>query len=399
LVKREIAQHLDAEQQTEGMRVFTTFSVYSQQLLEQTVAEQLVLLSKKPAHSLQAAMVVTEINSGEIKALVGGKQSGYAGFNRALNAKRPIGSLIKPAIYLAALERYEQFQLASILADQAIKIVEDNGKVWQPNNYDGQYRGQVTLIDALVYSLNIPTVNLGMTVGLDNVADAMHLLGYPEDIVLLPSMLLGALNMSPYQVNQFYLPIANQGQHVQGHVIDKVVSAQGETLWQFSAVNTAYFSQQASFLLDYALSKVTEEGTAKSLTWRLKNKSLAGKTGTTNDQRDSWFVGYDGQHLVTTWLGRDDNKPTDFTGSSGALVLFSDFMKKQGVTNKETPLPPGVGDVSFEQSTGFANQIVCSSNQTYPAIMDGLSYVNSCSQEKQTVSEKKISWFKNLFSR
>jgi penicillin-binding protein 1B len=178
-----------------------------------------------------------------------------------------------------------------------------------------------------------------------------------------------------------------------------VVSAQGETLWQFSAVNTAYFSQQASFLLDYALSKVTEEGTAKSLTWRLKNKSLAGKTGTTNDQRDSWFVGYDGQHLVTTWLGRDDNNPTDFTGSSGALVLFSDFMEKQGVTNKKTPLPPGVGDVSFEQSTGFANQIVCSSNRTYPAIMDGLSYVNSCSQEKQTVKKKKISWFKNLFSR
>ena len=399
LVKREIAQHVGTENQTEGMRVFTNFSIYSQQLLEQTVAEQLISLSKKSTHSLQAAMVVTEINSGEIKALVGGKKSGYAGFNRALNAKRPIGSLIKPAIYLAALERYEEFQLGSTLNDEAIRIVEDNGKVWQPNNYDGQYRGQVTLIDALVYSLNIPTVNLGIKVGLDNVADAMHLLGYPEDIVLRPSMLLGALNMSPYQVNQFYLPIANQGQHVKGHVLDKVVSAQGETLWQFRAINTAYFSQQASFLLDYALSKVTEVGTAKSLTWRLKNKTMAGKTGTTNEQRDSWFVGYDGQHLVTTWLGRDDNKPTDFTGSSGALVLFSDFMKKQGVTNKKSQLPSGVDIVGFEQLSGFANQIRCPSNRKYPAIIDGLSYRNYCSEEKQKVSPKKTNWFQNLFSR
>lgn len=397
LVKRELAKQLSPQDQSSGIRVFTNFSVYSQQLLEQTVKEQLIKLSKKEQHHLQAAMMVTEIKTGAIKALVGGKESGYAGFNRALNAKRPIGSLIKPAIYLAALERYQQFQLASILEDKAVSFTADNGEEWRPKNYDKKYRGQVPLIDALVYSLNIPTINLGMSLGLENVADAFHLLGYPDDIVLRPSMLLGSLNMSPYQVNQFYLPIANQGQYVDGHVLEKVISAHGETLWQHEPTQLAYFSEQASYLLDYALSQVTKIGTAKSLTWRLKGKDLAGKTGTTNEQRDSWFVGYDDKHLITTWLGRDDNKPTDFTGSSGALVLFADFMSKQGVKSKKLQKPTGVEITSFEQVTGEATKENCPSNKAYPAIIDGLTYRYSCSATENKKSKEKLSWFEKIF--
>lgn len=395
LVKQELAANLATGSHPQGLRVFTHFSIYSQQLAEQTVAEKLSTLSKNKQNSLQAAMVVADIRSGAIKAVVGGKKSGYAGFNRALDAQRPIGSLIKPAIYLAALERYEQFHLASILTDQPLEIVEDNGKVWQPKNYDGKYRDQVTLIDALVKSLNIPTVNLGMAIGLDNVAEVMHLLGYPEDIVLRPSMLLGAVNMSPLQVNQFYLPIANRGHYVEAHAIDKVVSARGETLWQFTANNSAYFSEQATYLVDYALSRVTQQGTASSLTWRLNNKVIAGKTGTTNQQRDSWFVGYDDQHLVTTWLGRDDNKPTEFTGSSGALVLFADFMKKQQVVDRQMPIPVGVAMTYFEKSTGLANNIECPTDQQYPAIISGLAYQDDC-QQIETI--KKRRWWQKLFS-
>jgi len=300
---------------------------------------------------------------------------------------------------LAALERYQQFQLATLLDDKSVSFTTDNGEVWRPKNYDGKHRGQVPLIDALVYSLNIPTVNLGMSLGLDNVADAFHLLGYPGDIVLRPSMLLGSLNMSPFQVNQFYLPIANQGKYVMGHVLDKVLSAHGETLWQYEPVELAYFSEQASYLLDHALSEVTKTGTAKSLAWRLKDKQLAGKTGTTNEQRDSWFVGYDGQHLVTTWLGRDDNKPTDFTGSSGALVLFADFMKKQGIKDKELHMPDEISLTTFEQHTGEATTADCPSNKKYPAINDGLAFRYSCSEVGIKKSEKKLSWFEKLFGK
>jgi penicillin-binding protein 1B len=157
LVKSELSQKLAHRQQKSGIRVFTGFSHYSQQLLEETVVQQLNSLEKQHQQkSLQAAMIVTDIDSAEIRALVGGKQSGYAGFNRALHVNRPIGSLIKPAIYLAALERYEQYNLATVLNDEPIKLTSGQGKYWQPKNYDGKYRGQVPLMDGLVKSLNIP---------------------------------------------------------------------------------------------------------------------------------------------------------------------------------------------------------------------------------------------------
>jgi penicillin-binding protein 1B len=394
LVKRELTRHLSTYDQQSGIRVFTGFSLYSQLLLEQTVNEELPLLEKGNNKSqLQAAMVVTEIASGEIKALVGDKESGYAGFNRALNAKRPIGSLIKPAIYLAALERHEQFNLATVLEDKKLTVTTDEGEKWQPKNYDGKYRGKVSFIDGLVKSLNIPTVNLGMTLGLRNIADVIFVLGYQQEYILRPSVLLGALDMSPLEVNQFYLPIANNGHTQQGHTINKVVSEQGDTLWRFDDSSTQLFSTQASYLLGYALADVTKRGTAKSLLWRLKGTLLAGKTGTTNEQRDSWFVGYDNKHLVTTWLGRDDNKPTKYTGSSGALVLFSQFMRKQGVDNLNLQLPKSVTMVSFEPKTGNAIDDDCTDNIKLPAITTNLIFLKECTQPV----EEKPSWLEKIF--
>jgi len=405
LVKQELNQHLTTHQQKMGIRVFTGFSHLSQQLLEQTVTSQLTLLEQKNQQKdLQAAMVVTDIASAEIRALVGDRQSGYAGFNRAINAKRPIGSLIKPAIYLAALERFEQFNFATLLADEPITLTSNagtsnevgnqKGKQWQPQNYDGKYRHQVPLIDGLVNSLNIPTVNLGMTLGLENVSNAIHLLGFEEDIVMRPSMLLGAINMSPLQINQMYLTLANQGFAEQAHVINNISSSKGETLWQFEANNVQVISTNATYLMNYALTKVTETGTAKSLSWRLKNHKVAGKTGTSNDLRDSWFVGYDNSHLVTTWLGKDDNKSTGLTGSSGALVLFADFIKKQGVVNKKYRKPDEIAMTLFEKKTGHAVTSQCDNTINYPAISAGIIMQESCLKEK--VDDR--SWFEKLFS-
>ncbi len=396
LVKRELSQILSSKEQASGIRVFTTFSPYSQKVAEQTVEQQLANLAGNEKHALQAAMVVTDIESGEVKALVGDKQSGYAGFNRALNAQRPIGSLIKPAIYLAALERYQQFQLGSLLEDKAVSFDTENGETWRPKNYDGEFRGQVSLLNSLVNSLNIPTVNLGMALGLENIADIIHLLGYDEDITLRPSMLLGSINMSPYQVNQFYLPFANRGYFVQSHAVDFIVSPQGETLYQHQIEHLPYFSEQASYLIDFALTKVTQEGTAKSLTWRLKDITVAGKTGTTNDQRDSWFVGYDDKHLITTWLGRDDNKATDFTGSSGALTLFAQFQNTHGALSRQQRVPESVKSVSFENKTGYPVAVECADTIQLPAIDQGLAYKYSCNEPAKT-DQKKRSWFEKIF--
>ncbi len=393
-VKAELAEQLSEATQESGIRVFTGFSYYSQQAAEKTVAVQLSKLEKdKAEHSLQAAMVVTDIESAEVRAIVGGRESGYAGFNRALHAKRPIGSLIKPAIYVAALERYEEYNFATLLDDKPITLTSDAGKAWQPKNYSGKYQQSVNLVDAIVNSLNVPTVNLGMQLGLDNIAQAIHLLGFQEDLVTRPSMLLGSVDMSPWQVNQLYMPLAGHGDYQRTHVINKIVSAKGETLYQFNEAKEARLSDNGTYLIDYALTQVTKRGTAKSLSWRLKDKNVAGKTGTTNDQRDSWFTGYDEKHLVTAWIGRDDNKSTKLTGSSGALVLFADFMKKQGVVNKNDVKPRSISWQKFEQVSGNAVTEDCLNTRELPVVTSSL-VINPCLQKP----EKKKSWFEKLFS-
>ncbi len=400
LVKKELAEKLSDFDQQAGVRVFTGFSIDVQVNAEQTIEEKITDLEKlNQGQTLQAAIIVTDIQSGEVRAVVGDKTSGYAGFNRALHAKRPIGSLIKPAIYLAALERYQQYNFATLLNDEPIALTSENGIEWRPKNYNGKYEGKVSLLDALVRSLNVPTVNLGMQLGLENVANVIHLLGYPEDIVTRPSMLLGSLNLSPFEVSQLYLPIANQGYKNNSHAINRIVSAQGETLWQFEQQTEQLFSEQGIYLIDYALSKVTKTGTARSLTWRLKGAEVAGKTGTTNEQRDSWFVGYDNQNLVTTWLGRDDNKATKLTGSSGALVLFSHFMKKNGVVNKDRHVPENIKPTNFESSSGNAVSVECDKMIVYPAIITGLLIEPHCLTKKVVKEELKKSWLEKLFGK
>ncbi|SEL20576.1 penicillin-binding protein 1B [Colwellia chukchiensis] len=395
LVKSELAEHLSAYQQQSGVRVFTGFDINQQLALQLSIAKKLPDLAQQSGADLQVAMVVSEVKSGVVSALVGGKEAGYAGFNRALHAKRPVGSLIKPAVFLAALERYQRFNFATKIDDKAISLSSGDGTLWRPKNYDGKFRGQVTLIDALVLSLNVPTVNLGMQLGLDNVAKAIHLLGYQADIVTRPSMLLGALNMSAMEIHQLYMAIANQGVAEKSHAIERIVSASGVTLWQFQPQKAQIISSQAAYLLDYALHKVATEGTARSLTWRLQGDYVAGKTGTSNDQRDSWFVGYDAKHIVTTWLGRDDNKPTKLTGSSGALILFADFMQSLGTVNRQTPVPSNVDFVHFDGKSGQAVAQACADSLFLPAVITGLTYQRHCQQAPKT--EKTKSWFEKLF--
>lgn len=394
VVKQELNQLLPDLKQQSGLRIFTGFSALSQKLLSKTVHKKLSELEQKyQSDKLQAAMVVVDITSGEIRALIGDRNSGYAGFNRALNAKRPIGSLIKPVIYLAALERYQQYNLATLLVDKPLKIPDNSGNVWQPKNYDGNYRGHVNLLNALTHSLNIPTVNLGLSLGLSNVSDAIKALGYQEKIPLRPSMLLGSINMSPLEVSQLYQTIAAQGYYRQQHAIIEVLDNNNQVLWQAPKNSEQRLSDGGSYLINYALRKVVEQGTAKSLTWRLPEHNLAGKTGTTNQLRDSWFVGYDAKHLITTWVGRDDNKPSKLTGSSGALVLFADYIKQQGIASKTLVMPDNIGLFWFEQKTGNAVTEECSDIVQYPAVIAGIEIQKHCLKKR----EKKRSWLERLF--
>ena len=202
-VKKELAQHFSDLNHRSGFKIYTAFSPSKQFALQQSVDKKLAEIEQKFAHNqLQVAMIVTDIERGEVNALIGDRRNTISGFNRAMNGQRHIGSLIKPMVYLPALEQYEDYNLATLIEDEPIVLKTGTGDEWRPKNYSGKYQGKVPLIDGLVESLNVPTVNIGMSLGLSNVEQALDMLGYHQEITLRPSMLLGAINMSPWQVNQ-----------------------------------------------------------------------------------------------------------------------------------------------------------------------------------------------------
>lgn len=310
-----------------GLHIFTSIDPVAQKNAEFAVQNGLDKVDKNHQQSLQGAMVITDRKNAELRAIVSGRDVKFSGFNRALDANRPIGSLVKPAVYLTALEA--GYELDEKLNDREIVLKNSTGQRWKPKNYDRKFRGQVSFEEALYKSLNVPTVNLGMQVGLNNVINSLHKLGIKEKIKAYPSLVLGSLSLSPFEVAQMYQPITMQGRYRSLQMIRSIVSNEGELLYRRHNNAEQRFSKESVKLLTDTLHKVTTEGTARSLRWRNPGQSFAGKTGTTNNLKDSWFVGFDKQEVVTTWVGRDDNKSAKLTGSSGALVLFSTYMKQK----------------------------------------------------------------------
>jgi len=326
LLNRELTNDVPARIRNQsGLSIFTSISPLAQKNAEVAIQNGVAKIQKKGQNDLEGAMVITDREYAEIRALVSGKDVKYNGFNRALDASRPIGSLVKPAVFLTALD--EGYRLSDILSDKEIILKNSTGQRWKPKNYDRKFRGEVTLEYALVKSLNVPTVNLGMQIGLDNVIDSLHKMGVEENLRAYPSLVLGSVSLSPFQVAQMYQPIGMRGVYKPLTMIRTIVSNGGDILYQRSPDARQIFSEQSVDQLSIALHKVTTEGTARSLSWRNPGQQFAGKTGTTNNLNDSWFVGFDDDEVVTTWVGKDNNKSAGLTGSSGALVLFSGYMK------------------------------------------------------------------------
>tara|TARA_R110001583_G_C5662707_1_gene409825 strand:+ start:2832 stop:4967 length:2136 start_codon:yes stop_codon:yes gene_type:complete len=325
---REMQQEVPASiRKTSGLHIFTSIDPIAQSSAEFAVSHGLDKVDKDNQKSLQGAMVITDRKQAELKAIVSGRDVKFSGFNRALDADRSIGSLVKPAVYLTALEA--GYTLDEKLNDKEIVLKNSTGQRWKPNNYDRKFRGQVSLEEALYKSLNVPTVNLGMQVGLSNVINTLYKLGVKEDIKPYPSLVLGSVSLSPFEVAQMYQPLTMQGQYKSLQMIRNISSRQGELLYQRHNNTQLRFSQDAVKQLTDTLHKVTTQGTARSLTWRNPGHYFSGKTGTTNNLKDSWFVGFDDREVVTTWVGRDDNASAKLTGSSGALILFSDYMTQR----------------------------------------------------------------------
>lgn len=281
---------------------------------------------------LQTAMVISENHNSHIVAIIGDKQANNPSFNRAINIKRNIGSLVKPAIYLTAFQ--QGYRPDSLIDDSPIKVKISADNYWYPNNFDHKSHGKVALSTALSKSFNIASVRLGLTIGLDKVLETLRLLGVAQDLPVYPSVLLGALALSPYDINQMYQTLANKGVYQNLTGIVGVLDKYNKVLPIVKQKRSLRFSRQEIKQLDDVLKLVIQQGTAAAIkkylpeAIPLSSKSLSAKTGTSNKNRDSWFVAYNDQYTATVWLGNDKNKPIKYTGSSGAMIIWAKVMKE-----------------------------------------------------------------------
>ena len=344
LVRRQLARdYKDEDLQSEGLSIFTTLDPIIQKKAETNLAGELAAIEKrrggKHKDTLQGALVVASVDQGEVVAVVGDRAPRQAGFNRALDMKRPIGSIIKPAVFLTALARPESYNLLTTIYDTPLTVPTSGGKDWRPENYDHLFHGPLPLMQALIHSYNVATVQLGMDLGLDAVINTLKNLGIREEIKAYPSLLLGAVELPPIEVLQMYQTIAAGGYQTPLRAILTVTDQQNTTLQRYPLTVEQTEDPGAVFCLTNALQAITTSGTAASLQRLLPHGlSVAGKTGTTDNLRDSWFAGFSGMHVAVAWVGRDDNMPTGLTGATGALGVWAATMAQ--ITTSPLQLQP-----------------------------------------------------------
>ncbi|MDH0748922.1 penicillin-binding protein 1B [Pseudomonas sp. GD03842] len=362
LVKRQLRQdYRDEDLTEEGLRIFTSFDPILQMKSEAAVRESFAKIAgRKGADEMETAMVVTNPETGEVQALIGSRQAGFAGFNRALDAVRPIGSLVKPAIYLTALERPQQYTLTSWIPDEPFQVKGADGQIWKPQNFDHKAHGNIFLYQGLAHSYNLSSAKLGLDLGVPNVFKTLTKLGVTRDWPTFPSMLLGAGALSPIEVATMYQTIASGGFNTPLRGIRSVLTAEGEPLKRYPFQIQQRFDPGSIYLLQNAMQRVMREGTGKSVYSVLPSTlNLAGKSGTTNDSRDSWFAGFSQDLLAIVWMGRDDNGKTPFTGATGALQIWTNFMKKADPLPLDMAMPDNVVMAWVNAATGQGTDASC----------------------------------------
>lgn len=398
LVKRQLQRDYRAEDLTsEGLRIFTSLDPLVQRDAEQSLTSTATRLQHRygeKLNKLEGALVVTSTDTGEVLALVGGKDTKYSGFNRALDAVRPVGSVLKPAVYLAALSQPERYQLSTLLDDSPVTIELENGDLWEPLNADKEDHGQVPLHRALAHSYNQATARLGMEVGLPKVMQTIKNLGIDRPLPAYPSVMLGAVGLSPLEVASMYQTIAAGGFDTPLRAIRAVSTAEGEPLSRYPLQLEQRVDPDAVHLLYYALQETMREGTGRSVYGSLpENLGIAGKTGTTDDLRDSWFAGFTGDRLAVVWLGNDDNSPLGLSGSSGALKVWQSLMLRIHPQSFVGTVPENINYHWIDDETGLLSGKLCEGARQVPFIK------GSEPQQKGGCSpgERMGNWIKSWF--
>lgn len=398
LVRRHLARdYREEDLQSDGLKIFTTLNPAIQHAAEFSVQDMLDRMDRGSDETrLESAMVVTARDSGEVLALVGGRDPKFAGFNRALDARRPVGSLIKPFIYLTALQYPERYTLITPVEDKSFALVFDDGRRWEPKNYDGKERGDVALHQALSHSYNLPAVRVGLDVGVDAVKETLQALGVTSPISEYPSMLLGSVSMTPVTVAQIYQGLASSGFNTPLRTIRQVTDADGKALSRYSLEVDQVADPAAVHLVQYAMQETMQEGTGRSAYRSVsEDLTLAGKTGTTDDGRDSWFAGFSGDLLAVAWVGRDDNGPTSLTGATGALPVWSRFMGQVPQHGFSPVVPDGVAYHWVNAGADALTDEYCDNARLMPFMVGSEPTRKvSCSG---SLERRMRSWFEGLF--
>ncbi|TDN59666.1 bifunctional glycosyl transferase/transpeptidase [Scandinavium goeteborgense] len=356
MVRQELQAKLgDKVKDLSGVKIFTTFDSVAQDAAEKAATEGIPVLKKQRKLSdLETAMVIVDRMTGEVRAMVGGAEPQYAGYNRAMQARRSIGSLAKPATYLTALSQANTYRLNTWIADAPVTIHLSNGQTWSPQNDDKRFSGQVMLVDALTRSMNVPTVNLGMALGLPAITDTWQKLGVPKDqLHPVPAMILGALNLTPIEVAQAFQTISSGGNRATLSALRSVIAEDGTVLYQSYPQAERAVPAQAAYMTLWTMQQVVQRGTGRQLGAKYPNLHLAGKTGTTNNNVDTWFAGVDGREVVITWVGRDNNQPTKLYGASGAMSIYQRYLSNESPIPLDLTPPEDIVNMSVDDNGNF----------------------------------------------
>ena len=356
-----LTQELQDRSKASGaVDVYSTLDLHLQRLAQDAVRDGLTrvdaILARRKPRFPQAALIAIDPRTGEILAMVGGRSYNQSQYNRAVSSKRQPGSTFKPFVYLAAFERAEadgrtDITPATIVVDEPTTFTFE-GQEWTPSNYDNEYDGPITLRRALAHSRNVATIKVAESTGFDNVAAFWRKfgIGMPKGY---PSISLGVFEATPFEMATAYTVFPNGGTIRPLRAINRIVGA-GKDLPIETLPPKTVARKDTTFLVVNMMRSVLNEGTAAAARGNGFTLDAAGKTGTTNDLRDAWFVGFTPEMLTVVWVGLDDNNILGLSGAQAALPIWTQFMARAlaGHANQAFDVPEGIVFVDIDKDTG-----------------------------------------------
>ena len=364
LLHRQLGDSYPAEQLTEaGLLIYSTLDARLQRIAAKVLREGLDAIEKRhaggppddPATGLQGCLVAVRPQTGELLALVGGRDYRVSQFDRCSQARRQTGSVFKPFVYIAGLEPFRgdpEITLASRLIDEPLEIDTPDGP-WRPRNYDGEFHGEVSVREALERSLNVATVRLAQQVGAPRVVAMARRLGIESPLPAVPSLALGTAEVSPLELARAYATVASGGVRPDVQTVEDVVDSTGAVLERRELGFERVLDPGTAFLATSLLQGVADRGTAAGVRARLRGP-IAAKTGTTDETRDLWFVGFTPELVAVVWVGYDEPRPVGLASSAGALPIWRRFVEEVtgGRVRGAFPRPPGLERAEVDPDSG-----------------------------------------------